>query len=253
MNFTNKNVLITGGSTGIGLATAKAFIEKGATVLITGRNADSLRKAASQINSPKLKTLVSDAANLKGIAELEKAAVQNGKVDVLYLNAGIGKFSPIEFTTEADFDELFNINVKGLFFTLQKMIPHLADGASVLVTSSNAASLTMPTASVYSATKAAVNVITRIAANELAERKIRVNIVTPGAVETSWMDKSGFTPEQQEGFKQNISAKTAVKRMGSPEEIAKTVLFLASEDASFISGTEILADGGMVNLSTSLQ
>jgi NAD(P)-dependent dehydrogenase (short-subunit alcohol dehydrogenase family) len=133
------------------------------------------------------------------------------------------------------------------------LIPHLAEGSSVLVTSSNAASLTMPTASVYSATKAAVNVITRIAANELAERKIRVNIITPGAVETSWMDKSGFTPEQKEGFKQNISSKTAIKRMGNPDEIAKTVLFLASDAASFITGTEILADGGMVNLSTSLQ
>lgn len=253
MNFTNKNVLITGGSTGIGLATAKAFIEEGANVLITGRNADSLRKAASEINNPKLKTLVSDTADLKGIAELEKAVVQNGKLDVLFLNAGIGKFAPIEYTSEKDFDDLFSINVKGLFFTLKKLIPHLAEGSSVLVTSSNAASLTMPTASVYSATKAAVNVITRIAANELAERKIRVNIVTPGAVETSWMDKSGFTAEQKEGFKQNISAKTAIKRMGNPDEIAKTVLFLASDAASFITGTEILADGGMVNLSTSLQ
>ena len=253
MNFTNKNVVITGGSTGIGLATAKAFINAGANVIITGKNADNLQKAAAEVNSPKLKTVVSDISDLKDIAELEKAVAANGKLDVLHLNAGFGKFAPIEFTSEEDFDAQFNVNVKGLFFTLQKMIPLLAEGASVVTTSSNAASFTMANGSVYSATKAAVSTITRIAANELTDRKIRVNIVSPGAVETNWMEASGFSPEQKETFKQQMAAGTAVKRVGNPDEIAKTVLFLASDAASFITGTEIVADGGMLNLATSLQ
>lgn len=253
MDFTNKNVVITGGSTGIGFATAKAFINAGASVLITGRDADALQKAATEINSTKLKTLVSDTSKLADIATLEKAVAANGKLDVLYLNAGFGKFAPIEFTSEEDFDAQFNVNVKGLFFTLQKLIPHLVEGASVLTTSSSATSFTMANGSVYSATKAAVSIITRIAANELASRKIRVNIVSPGAVETNWMEKSGFSPEQKEAFKQQLSSATALKRTGNPDEIANTVLFLASDAASFITGTEILADGGMVNLATSLQ
>jgi NAD(P)-dependent dehydrogenase (short-subunit alcohol dehydrogenase family) len=253
MDFTNRNVVITGGSTGIGLATAKAFINAGASVLITGTNADSLQKAMAAIDSPNLKTLVSDTSDLKDIAELEQAVAASGKLDVLYLNAGFGKFAPIEFTSEGDFDAQFNVNVKGLFFTLQKLIPHLAEGASVITTSSNAASFTMANGSVYSATKAAVSTITRIAANELANRKIRVNIVSPGAIETNWMEKSGFSPEQKEAFKHQISAGTALKRIGNSDEIAKTVLFLASDAASFITGTEILVDGGMLNLATSLQ
>lgn len=253
MEFTDKNVVITGGSNGIGLATAKAFINAGANVLITGTNADSLQKAATAIDSPNLTTLVSDASNMKDIATLEKAVADNGILDVLFLNAGFGRFSPIEFTTEKDFDAQFNVNVKGLYFTLQKLIPHLAEGASVITTSSNAALFTMANGSVYSATKAAVSIIARIAANELAARKIRVNIVTPGAIDTNWMEKSGFSSEQKAVFKQQMSAGTALKRIGNSDEIAKTVLFLASEAASFITGTEILVDGGMLNLATSLQ
>jgi NAD(P)-dependent dehydrogenase (short-subunit alcohol dehydrogenase family) len=158
MNFTNKNVVITGGSTGIGLATAKAFISAGASVWITGRNAGNLRKAAAEINNPKLKTVVSDTSNLAGIAVLEKAVAESGsKLDVLFLNAGIAVFTPIEQTTEVDFDAQFNTNVKGHFFTLQKLLPHLANGASVLFTSSINATASSLGASVYSATKGATN------------------------------------------------------------------------------------------------
>lgn len=253
MDFTNKNVVITGGSSGIGFATAKAFINAGASVLITGRDVDALQKAAAEINNTKLKTLVSDTSKLADISELEKEVAANGKLDVLYLNAGFGKFAPIEFTSEEDFDAQYNANVKGLFFTLQKMIPHLIEGASVITTSSNAAYFTMANASVYSSSKAAVSSITRIAANELASRKIRVNSVVPGAIETNWMEKSGFSLEQKEGFKKQMAEGTALKRIGHSDEIAKTVLFLASDAASFITGTEILVDGGMLNLATSLQ
>jgi len=248
MDFTNKNVVITGGSTGIGFATAKAFIKAGASVWITGRSADNLQKAAAEINSPKLKTIVSDTSNLTGIALLEKAVAESGnKLDVLFLNAGIAIFSPIEQATEADFDAQFNTNVKGYFFTLQKLIPYLTDGASVVFTSSNAAHLSNINVSAYSATKSAVNKIAQVAANELAERKIRVNIVTPGPTDTGVLAKVGMPKEVEKQVTEQIVASTAVKRMGQPEEIAKTVLFLASDDASFITGSEFVVDGGMTN------
>jgi len=248
MDFTNKNVVITGGSTGIGLATAKAFVNAGASVWITGRSAGNLQKAAAAISSPKLKTVVSDTSNLAGIAVLEKAVTESGnKVDILFLNAGIALFAPIEQATEADFDAQFNTNVKGSFFTLQKLIPHLAEGASVLFTSSNAAHLSNISVGAYSATKSAVNTIARVAANELADRKIRVNIVTPGPTDTGVLSKVGMPKDVEKQVTAQIVATTAVKRMGQPEEIAKTVLFLTSDQAGFITGSEFVVDGGMTN------
>ncbi len=243
MNFTDKNVVITGGTTGIGLATAKAFINAGANVWITGRNAANLQNAAQEINSPKLKTVVSDTSKLADIAVLENAFAESGsKLDVLFLNAGIATFAPIEQATEADFDAQFNTNVKGHFFTLQKFIPHLANGAAVLFTSSTVATASNVGTSVYSATKGALNKIAQIAANELAERKIRVNIVSPGPVQTPGLEYA-VPPEA----KVSLAAATALQRLGDPDEIAKTVLFLASDDASFITGTELLVDGGYIN------
>lgn len=243
MNFTDKNVVITGGTTGIGFATAKAFINAGANVWITGRNAENLQKAAAEIGSPKLKTVVSDTSNLSELPILERAISESGnKLDVLFLNAGIAVFAPIEQVTEADFDAQFNTNVKGHFFTLQKLLPHLADGASVVFTSSTVATAAVLGGSVYSATKGALNKIAQIAANELAARKIRVNIVSPGPVATPGLEKA--VPEDGRPF---LAAATALQRLGHPDEIAKTVLFLASDDASFISGTELLVDGGYIN------
>ena len=245
MDFKNKNVVITGGTTGIGLATAKAFINAGANVWITGRSAENLEKATAEINSTNLKAVVSDTAKLEGIAVLEKAIAEKGaKLDVLFLNAGIAVFAPIEQVTEADFDAQFNTNVKGYFFTLQKLIPHLADGASVLFTSSTVATASNLGASVYSATKGAVNKIAQIAANELAGRRIRVNIVSPGPVATPGLENA--VPAEA---KEHLAAATALQRLGHPDEIANTVLFLASDAASFITGTEILADGGYINYS----
>ncbi|GEP51945.1 oxidoreductase [Flavobacterium noncentrifugens] len=243
MNFKDKNVVITGGTTGIGFATAKAFINAGANVWITGRNAENLQKAAAEIDSPKLKTVVSDTSNLSELPVLEKAVTDSGnKLDVLFLNAGIAVFAPIEQVTEADFDAQFNTNVKGHFFTLQKLLPHLADGAAVVFTSSTVATAANLGGSVYSATKGALNKIAQIAANELAVRKIRVNIVSPGPVSTPGLDKA--VPEE---VKPHLAAATALQRLGDPDEIAKAVLFLASDDASFINGTELLADGGYIN------
>lgn len=243
MDFTNKNVVITGGSTGIGLATAKAFINAGANVWITSRSAGNLQQAAAAINSPKLTTVVSDTSNLAGIAVLEKVVADSGhKLDVLFLNAGIATFAPIEQATEADFDAQFNTNVKGHFFTLQKLLPHLAGGASVVFTSSTVATAANSGTSVYSSTKGALNKIAQIAANELADRKIRVNIVSPGPVLTPGLENA--VPAEAKG---HLAAATALQRLGDPDEIAKTVLFLASDAASFITGTELIADGGYIN------
>ncbi|SHL98890.1 SDR family oxidoreductase [Chitinophaga sp. CF418] len=240
MNFNSKNVVITGGTTGIGLATAKAFINAGANVWITGRNAENLKKAAEEINSPNLKTVVSDTSKLTDISILEKAVAENGeKLDVLFLNAGIGAFAPIEQTTEADFDAQFNTNVKGHFFTLQKLIPHLVNGAAVVFTSSVVATASNLGTSVYSATKGALNKIAQIAANELADRKIRVNIVSPGPIQTPGLET--VVPPEAKAY---LAAATALQRLGDANEIAQTVLFLSSDAASFITGTEIVADGG---------
>jgi len=240
MDFTGKNVIITGGTTGIGLATAKAFINAGANVWITGRSTDNLQKASTDINSPKLTTVVSDTSKLSDISVLEQAFAQSeNKLDVLFLNAAIGVFEPIEKVTEANFDAQFTTNVKGHFFTLQKLLPYLADGASVIFTSSSAATAATLGTSIYSATKGALNKIAQIASNELATRKIRVNLISPGPIATPGLD-SVLAPEAQ-AF---LATTTALQRLGHPDEIAKTVLFLASDAASYISGTEVVADGG---------
>ncbi|PJJ84027.1 SDR family oxidoreductase [Mucilaginibacter auburnensis] len=240
MNFTGKNVVITGGTTGIGLATAKAFINAGAQVWITGRKADNLKAASEEINSDKLKTVLSDTSKLTDIEVLQNEFAKSGqKLDVLFLNAGIATFAPIEHATEADFDAQFNTNVKGPYFTLQKFIPYLADGASVIFTSSIVATASNAGTSVYSSTKSALNKVAKIAANELAERKIRVNIVSPGPILTPGFE--GVVPAEA---RPNFAALTALNRLGHADEIAKTVLFLASDAASYITGTEIVADGG---------
>jgi len=245
MDFTNKNVVVTGGTTGIGLATAKAFISAGANVWITGRNASNLQKAASEIDNPKLFTVVSDTSKLEDISILEKAVAETGnKLDVLFLNAGIATFEPIDKVTEANFDAQFNTNVKGHFFTLQKLLPHLSDGAAVIFTSSTVATAANLGASVYSATKGALNKIAQIAANELAGRKIRVNIVSPGPILTPGLENAVPTEA-----KEYLASATALQRIGDPDEIAKTVLFVASDAASFITGTEIVVDGGCLNYS----
>ena len=163
-------------------------------------------------------------------------------MDVLFLNAGIATYAPIEHITEADFDAQFNTNVKGPLFTLQKLLPHLADGAAVLLTSSTVASASGLNSSVYSATKGALNKIAQVAANELAGRKIRVNLISPGPTETEGLD-GVVTPE----IKDYLATVTALQRLGSPNEIANAVLFLASDNASFITGTELLVDGGAIN------
>jgi len=243
MNFTNKKVIITGGTLGIGYASAEAFLAAGAQVWITGRTADKLAEAARQLNHKNLNTIVSDTSNLEGIEHLRAEVVRQGiTLDVLFLNAGIATFAPIELATEEQFDAQFNTNVKGAYFTLQKLIPFLNEGSSVLFTSSTNATAQAMNSSVYSATKAALNKIAQIASNELAERKIRVNLISPGPTETP-----GLINAIPAEAKEYIQSATAMKRLGKPSEIAHTVLFLASQQASFITGTELIVDGGLIS------
>jgi NAD(P)-dependent dehydrogenase (short-subunit alcohol dehydrogenase family) len=190
-----------------------------------------------------------DVAKLADIDRLFSIVTSKlGKVDVLFANAGVGKFAPYAASQEALFDELFAINVKGVYFTLQKALPHLNDGASVVLNTSIAASKGAENMGIYAATKAAVRSFARTAAAELQARNIRVNAVAPGPIATPIFDRSGMTAEQIEGFKAGISARVPMRRMGRPEEIASAVAFLASDDASYITGVELNVDGGMANL-----
>jgi NAD(P)-dependent dehydrogenase (short-subunit alcohol dehydrogenase family) len=243
--FKDKHVLITGGSTGMGFATAKAFIAEGAHVAITGKNADNLKKAATELGSEKLKTFVSDIGDMASIDALAVSVAKTGhKLNVLFLNAGVGSFSPIESTTEAAFDAVFNVNVKGLYFTLQKLLPYLAEGASVVLNSSVVSIGATANMSAYAATKAAVSSIGRVAAVELATKKIRVNVVSPGPIDTPILGKSGLPQEAIDGFVSTITSSLPLNRIGTAAEVANAVLFLSSDEASFITGVELFVDGG---------
>jgi NAD(P)-dependent dehydrogenase (short-subunit alcohol dehydrogenase family) len=244
----NKTALITGGNSGIGYATAKEFIEQGATVIITGRKQDALDQAKKELGD-QVHTILSDTEQMQDINKLAaqvKALVPS--IDIVFVNAGIGKFSPIESVTESHFDEQFNINVKGAYFTIQQLLPLMNDGGSIILNTSINAHIGMPGASVYSATKAAVITFARTLSAELLPRKIRVNAISPGPVKTAILGKTGLTAEQVDGFKLELATKVPLGRMGDPEEIARIATFFASDDSSFVLGAELIADGGMATL-----
>ena len=237
-DFKNKTALITGGNSGIGYATAKELVERGAEVIITGRRKDAVEKAASEL---KAIGLLADQSNIEDIVRLQSyVANRYGKIDLLLINAGITKFSPIESVDETMFDEVMNVNFKGAYFTLSKFIPLLNENASVVLLSSTSAWISPPSASVYAASKAALNAVMKIASLELSSRKIRVNAVSPGPVATEIMNKIGLTQELENHMVSSIP----LSRMGSPSEVAKVITFLLSEDASFVTGSEYLVDGG---------
>ncbi|QES87846.1 SDR family oxidoreductase [Rhizosphaericola mali] len=241
MNFKNKNIVITGGTTGIGFATAQAFINAEANVWITGRNESNLEKAAAKINSSNLITVLADTSNMYGINALKEEIVSKKiLIDTLYLNAGIAVFSGIEDVIEADFDAQFNTNVKGPFFTVQSLLPYLNEGGSIIFTSSTVATAANLNSSIYAATKSALNKIAQVVSNELVDRGIRVNVVSPGPIKTEGFDKVVKTEEA----KTHLASSVALNRLGNPDEIARAVLFLASNNASYITGTELLVDGG---------
>lgn len=241
-----KVAVITGGTTGIGQAAARLFHAEGARVFITGRSDKTLAEAKKQLPAD-IVAIKSDASRLVDIDALAEALkLKAGHIDVLFINAGIAKFMPVEAITPEIFDEMFNINFRGAFFTVQKLLPLLGKGSSVVLTTSIAADLGMATSSVYGATKAALSSLARTLSNELASRGIRVNEVSPGPIETPIYEKMGMPIEQTAGFKDMMAGLVPVKRMGTADEVAKAALFLASDDSSYLLGAKIRIDGGMM-------
>lgn len=240
----NKTAVVTGGNSGIGFATAKELVAQGARVLITGRKQNLVDAAAKEIGAT---GIVSDQSNLKDIDTLvAKAKGQFSKVDILLINAGIFALTPLEsITTEGQFDSIIDINFKGAFFTLQKFLPILKEGSSVIFVSSSNSYASMPNTAVYSASKAAINSLTRVAAYELAPKGIRVNAVCPGPVTTPIFGKIGLPEEAVNQMAGAIQHRVPLKRFGTSEDIAKLVAFISSDDASFITGSEYVIDGGI--------
>jgi len=246
--LSNKVAVITGGNSGIGLATAHRFIADGAYVIITGRNQDTLDTAVAELGA-RATGIRGDVANLEDLdrvfAQIRK---RFGRVDVLFANAGIAPLGPFETATEEQFDGLFNVNVRGLFFTIQKALPLLSEGASVILNASVVAQSGLPNTSIYSATKAAVRSLGRTLAAELAPRGIRVNVVSPGLIATPLWSKVGLSQDETDAFGEQVVQQTPLGRPGRPEEIAATVAFLASDDASYFTGADLVADGGLIQV-----
>ncbi len=245
MKLLNKIAVITGGNSGIGLATAHEFKAQGARVIIIGRKPDAVAAAAKEVGGDTI-GLVADVSL---VADIERAFAkireQVGRVDILFANAGIAKFLPIAEVTEEFFLEHTAINVKGAYFTAQKALPLLSEGASIIFTSSTVSHFGMPGSSVYSMTKAALINLAKTLAVELAGRKIRVNVVSPGPIATPIFGKMGLTEEAQKEVGGAILAQVPLARFGEASEIAKAVAYLASSDAAYVTGTELLVDGGM--------
>ena len=239
-----KVAVVTGGNSGIGLATAKRLQEEGAHVAISGRSKKTLDEAVKTIGNGVV-AVQSDVAKLTDIDKLFAEVSQKlGKIDVLFVNAGVAKFAPLAETSESAFDEQFDINIKGAYFTIQKALPFLNDGASIILNTSVVDGNGTVGASAYSGTKAALRSLARTAAAELVERGIRVNTVAPGPIVTPIFGKTGLPKEAIDQFAKDVLTKVPMKRFGQPEEVAATVAFLASQDASYITGVEINVDGG---------
>jgi NAD(P)-dependent dehydrogenase (short-subunit alcohol dehydrogenase family) len=243
-----KIALVTGGSSGIGLATAKRFVSEGAYVFITGRRQAELDAAVKLIGGDVtgIRSDVSNLADLDRIYVAIKSA--KGRLDILFANAGGGSLLPLGQITEEHFDKTFNTNVRGLLFTVQKALPLMPPGSSIILNASTTSIKGTPAFSVYSATKAAVRSFARNWTLDLKERKIRVNAISPGVVPTPGYDLMGLTKEQVQGFVDSMATAIPLGRVGVPDEIAKAVVFLASDDSSFVNGIELFVDGGMAQI-----
>ena len=243
--FKGKTVFITGGTNGMGFATARQFINEGASVIITGRSRETVSKALAELG-PSAKGFASDSGSM---ADLQQLAVILQKftdtIDILYVNAGYGKFAPVEAVDEAVFDGLFNVLVKGTFFTVQKVLPFMKAGGSIVLNTSVVTEYGTAGFSVYPAAKSAVKSFIKSFAAEFTERGIRVNGVSPGYIATNIFNNTGLSPDQIKGAVEGITPTLPMKRFGTPDEIAAAVLFLASDEASYIHGAELAVDGGL--------
>src|SRR5262245_35510672 len=243
-----KIALVTGGSTGIGLATARRFVEEGAYVFITGRRDEELTAAVKEIG----RNVTSVRGDVSNLADLDRLFAQikrdKDRLDVLFANAGIAKYAPLGKVTEELYDSIFDINVKGVLFTVQKALPLLADGASIILNASIVASKGLAANSVYSATKAAVRSFARTWTTDLKQRRIRVNAVSPGSTDTPGLNGLLASSQVGEERRRMIATMVPLGRFGTPDEIAKAVVFLASDDASYITGTELFVDGGFAQV-----
>lgn len=246
--FTNKTILITGGSSGIGLATAKAFAAEGARVVITGRDAAALKQTKTTLG-PDAVALVNDASNMADAKSLAATlATSNVRLDAVFVNAGAAKFSAFPDVDEALWDHVFNTNIKGPYFQVQALLPLLNPGASIVINGSINARIGMPNTSVYAASKAAVISLAKTLSAELLPRGVRVNVLSPGPVSTPIYGKLGLDAATLEATAAQIQNQIPLGRFGTPEEIAATVLHLSSPESAYIVGTEIIADGGMSQL-----
>lgn len=243
-----KIALVTGGTTGIGFATAKRFVAEGAQVIITGRRKDVLDAAVKEIGS----SATGIQADAGSLADLDKLYAQikeeHGRIDILFANAGGGEFATIDKVTEEHFDKTFDTNVKGVFFTVQKALPLMPDGGAIVLNASIVSVKGMPAFGVYSATKAAVRSFARTWTNELKDRQIRVNVVSPGPIDTPGVTGLAGNEEQAKQLRESLASQVPLGRMGHPDEIAKAVVFLSSDDSSYVAGVELFVDGGMVQV-----
>jgi NAD(P)-dependent dehydrogenase (short-subunit alcohol dehydrogenase family) len=243
-----KIAVITGGNSGIGLATAKRFVSDGAYVFITGRRQNELDAAVSEIGK-NVTGIQGDVSNLADLDRLyTKVKDQKGHIDILFANAGIGEFVPLGEISEEHFDKIFGINVKGVLFTVQKALPLFQDGGSIILNASVNASKGIEASSVYSATKAAVRSFARTWTVDLKARKIRVNAISPGPIDTPIFNGLNQSKEEIEQLKKSLITSVPMGRMGSTDEIAKVVSFLASDESSFVTGIELFVDGGMAQI-----
>ena len=242
-----KIAVVTGGSSGIGLATAQRFVQEGAYVLITGRRQSELDKAVNQIGK-NVTDVQADVSNLEDLRRLyDVVKQQKGRIDILFANAGIAESAPLGSITEDHFDKIFNINVKGLLFTVQGALPLFQDGGSIILTSSVGGSKGTPALSVYNATKAAIRSFARSWTVDLKHRKIRVNAISPGPINTPAVSRLFENGQQAEQVKTAL-LNIPMGRMGNPDEVAKAVAFLASDDSSYITGIELFVDGGRAQI-----
>jgi NAD(P)-dependent dehydrogenase (short-subunit alcohol dehydrogenase family) len=248
MKLNDKVVLVTGGTSGIGLAAAQLFRREGAKVIVVGTDPERLKSAEAQLGGDS----VAIAANLRRSTEIDRVIevvrTRYGRIDVLFANAGLGRASPLEAVTEADLDEQFEVNVKGLFFTVQKAVPLMDKGGSIVLTTSFLNTKGTPGLSILSATKAAVRSLARTLGAELAPRGIRINAVSPGPISTPFAGKLGLSEQELKAFAEGVAGQVPLQRPGEADEVARAALFLASDDSSYMTGTEIVVDGGLSQL-----